>query len=178
MKEIWKPVPGYEGKYEVSNMGRVWSIPRITPRGKRGGNFLRLVDNGKGYLAAPLTHNGRSQKVYVHRLVVLAHRGPIPEGQEVNHKDGDKSNNTLRNLELVTHSQNLQHAFDTGLHQGREVEITRAVVAFCGCSGDRVAEFHSILAASAFAKTKPCGVSNALAGRQETAGGFIWRYRR
>jgi hypothetical protein len=176
MEEIWKPVPGYEGKYEVSNMGRVWSLARITSLGKRGGLFCRFVDNGKGYKAVGLHKEGENRKFYIHRIVVEAHFGPIPEGMEVNHKDGDKSNNRLDNLELLSHSQNLKHAFDTGLHPGHEPENKRTVAAYCSCSGDRLAEFSSIMEASLFAKTKACGISNALAGRQETAGGFIWRY--
>lgn len=171
MQEVWKPIPGYSGLYEVSILGRVKSLYRVK------GLICKPRDNGKGYLYVQLYAQGRGTKKYIHRLVVIAHIGAIPEGTEVNHKDGVKSNNTLGNLELLTHSQNLQHAFDTGLHGGHEPTNKRGVAAFCRCSGELVAVFESIADASQLSKTAPCGISNALAGKQETAGGFIWGYR-
>lgn len=175
MIEIWKPIPGYEGRYEVSNMGRVWSLARITSRGVRGGVLCAPLDNGKGYLAVNLHHRGKTTKRYIHRLVFQAHCGPINQGLEVNHRDGNKSNNAAENLEVLTHSQNLRHAYDTGLHPGCSPR-TEAVAA--ERNGEHVAHFPSILEAAQAAGVQPCTLCHALAGRTKVCGGFRWRYAR
>src|SRR3954454_21758741 len=104
--ETWRPVPGYEGLYEVSDRGRVKSFRR--------GKLLALVVNKRGYVQCNLYKRGRVKNFLVHRLVSLAFFGKIPVGIQVNHKDCDKENNRLENLELVTAEQNRQHARDSG----------------------------------------------------------------
>jgi hypothetical protein len=110
--EIWKAIPDHED-YEVSDFGRV---RRIAPGRKTFvGKILRDQNTGAGYRSVALTKNGRAVRKYVHRLVALAFLGPPPRGREVNHRDGDKLNNSLANLEYVTRSQNNDHAFALGL---------------------------------------------------------------
>lgn len=98
MSEIWLPVVGYEGIYEVSNLGRVRGLygPMRAHRGKRSTDYPRIALAGKKY--------------FVHVLVASAFLGPRPAGYEVNHIDGDKGNPVLANLEYVTRSQNGLHA--------------------------------------------------------------------
>ena len=109
MQEVWKPIPGYSGLYEVSNLGRVKSLYRVK------GLICKPRDNGKGYLYVQLYAQGRGTKKYIHRLVVIAHIGAIPEGTEVNHKDGVKHNNAVTNLEVTTAQGNNFHAHKLGL---------------------------------------------------------------
>lgn len=104
--EEWRPVVGFEGKYEVSNMGRVKSLAYGRER------ILRQNRHTHGYLT--VCPGGRKHEL-VHRIVAQAFLGPIPEGMEVNHIDGDKRNNWLDNLEYVTRRGNMRHAVDTGL---------------------------------------------------------------
>lgn len=103
MGETWKPVPGYEGLYEVSDIGRVRRIERrvLTPHAGNGG-YLRV-----------LLCNRHQKHVGIHRLVAGAFIGACPPGYVVNHKDGDPANNAPSNLEYVTQSQNVRHAFET-----------------------------------------------------------------
>lgn len=110
--EIWKLVRR-NSNYEVSDLGR---IRRITPApGTRAGRILKSVlDNGR-YLSVSLYMNGKIEKVYVHLLVAEAFWGPPPNGFEVNHKDGIKTNPCLSNLEYVTHRGNVDHAVANGL---------------------------------------------------------------
>lgn len=68
------------------------------------------VDNGLGYLQIRLSREGKRKAHYVHRIVWETFHGPIPEGYEINHIDHNKSNNSLGNLELVTHSENIKKA--------------------------------------------------------------------
>lgn len=115
MKEIWKPVVGYEGLYEVSNLGRVKSLDRIvTVRRKDGtsfqrphkGQMIRIQKCSNGYRHVPLCKDGRSLIARVHRVVAEAFIDN-PEGlPEVNHIDEDKTNNRADNLEWCTHQYN------------------------------------------------------------------------
>ena len=99
--EIWKPVPGWEGFYEASSLGRARSLPRVyvQPKGKRGGGTRggRILKPHKnphgGYLYVNFTRPGFRQTFQVHVLVMLTFAGPCPEGQQVRHLDGDPGNN-------------------------------------------------------------------------------------
>lgn len=107
--EEWRDVVGYEGLYQVSNMGRVKSF-HLKPEGvilKGGRNPL--------YLMIALRREGKPKVHYIHRLVAAAFIGDIPKGYTVNHKDGCKFNNHVQNLEIITHAQNMRHAVDRGL---------------------------------------------------------------
>jgi hypothetical protein len=102
-----RPIRGYEGLYEVASSGRV--------RGLRRNRVLAQATNQTGYRQLNLYKGGGVKHFYVHRLVAEAFLGPIPPGMEVNHKDGDKSNNDLFNLEIVTALENKRHARALGL---------------------------------------------------------------
>jgi DNA-binding transcriptional regulator YiaG len=108
---IWRSVPGYAGIYDISDDGQ---IARIATHGIEPKKILRLLKPHKkpnGYLATDLQVGQERYRSYVHRLVYRAFRGEIPIGLEINHLDGDKSNNNLSNLELVTRSANMTHSF-------------------------------------------------------------------
>jgi hypothetical protein len=99
--------------YLVSDHGRVM---RITPgKGTEPGRVLKPGKTRDGYLKVELFNNGTPCSRYVHRLVVEAFIGEIPVGLEVNHISGEKTDNGLENLEVVTHALNTKHAWDTGL---------------------------------------------------------------
>ena len=109
--EQWKSIAGYEGLYEVSNLGRVKSLKF----GKE--KFLKPFKIKKGYLLVHLCRNGKSKYFYVHRLVAEAFI-PNPEGlSEVNHKDEDKTNNVVDNLEFCSRRYNINY----GTHNERMV---------------------------------------------------------
>jgi len=103
--EIWKDLPGYEGLYQVSSLGRVYSLFY--------NRILKPFRNQKGYLRVDLRGKKRTTKV-VHRLVLEAFTGPQPKLQ-VNHINGIKDDNRLENLEWVTNQQNIDHAWKLGL---------------------------------------------------------------
>lgn len=106
-KEIWLPVVGYEKLYEVSNLGRIKSLRRD----KIMTNSLQST----GYLTVGLTVDGATINMKVHRLVAIAFLDAPPNGHEVNHKDGVKTNNKLDNLEWVTKPENAIHRHKIGL---------------------------------------------------------------
>lgn len=106
--EEWRQVVGYEGKYLVSNTGKVKSL-------LRNGKLLNCNDNGRRYLQVTLYFNSKRVTHNIHSLVAKAFLGAREEGMTVNHIDGNKYNNCLSNLEYCTQSENFIHALDNGL---------------------------------------------------------------
>lgn len=132
--EQWKPVLGYEGLYEISNDGRVKRLARRikTSIKHSDSRFLpEIILNGtvikRGYVQVKLTKQGNGRVFLVHELVANAFIPNLDNKKTVNHKDGDKTNNNVANLEWMTVEENLRHAWQTGLcrdvarKQGRPV---------------------------------------------------------
>jgi hypothetical protein len=110
MNEIWKPVVGYEGIYEVSDAGRV---KRVVPaQGQRGtGGILHSWISNTGYAMVALCKNGKAKTRSVHSEVAAAFIGPRPKGLDVNHKNGIRSDPRLENLEYLTRAENCQYSY-------------------------------------------------------------------
>lgn len=120
-KEIWKDVIGYEGKYKISNYGRVYSIERNGTKG----HLLKLRISISGYVMVALTTNKKPKPLFVHKLV-LQHFKPNPlNKKEGNHIDGNKLNNHIDNLEWCTRKENMQHAVSSGLMHPKIYEIAQ-----------------------------------------------------
>lgn len=113
--EAWLPVVGYEGCYEVSDLGRVRSLDRKTRRGVRPGRVLRPAQTGiGGHLGVNLSLRGEQITKRIHRLVIEAFVGPRPEGLQCCHNDGNPRNNRVENLRWDTQSSNMQDMFRHG----------------------------------------------------------------
>lgn len=106
-REAWKDVPGYEGRYRVSDLGRVWSLHH--------GRVLTPKRSAHGYQAVTLCKGGAKRRFYIHRLVACSFLPkPGAECREVNHVDLNKANNRADNLQWVTHRENQRHAYENG----------------------------------------------------------------
>lgn len=103
----WRYVKGYEGLYSVSERGEIWSCRR-----KR---YLKRTPNPR-YLVVSLAKNGKFISYTVHSLVAKAFIGKCPKGHEINHKNANKHDNHLNNLEYLTHSANVMHAIKNNIH--------------------------------------------------------------
>jgi hypothetical protein len=116
MNEIWHPCAGYETHYEVSNLGNVRSVERMVSHAKGGlkRNFSKVLKHGKGkngYLTVSFSVDSVKSNHSVHRLVARAFIENESNKPQVNHKDGNKHNNHVDNLEWMTHSENGLHAY-------------------------------------------------------------------
>lgn len=153
----WKDVHGYEGLYTVSNQGEIRN---------RLGQVKATTLNVKGYRYVHLYRNYGQQGLAIHRAVAMAFVPGYEEGLQINHKDGDKLNNSADNLEWVTHEENLRHARETGIVEYKPVIAipTKPGVGYF---------FRSICEAVA------CGfnsgnIYSVLSGRKPTHAGFVW----
>lgn len=119
--ETWRQIPGYEGCYEVSNYGQVRSIDRIqtnscnVKRKLAGKLLLQSKGSTSVYWTSHLYRNGVMKNIMTHRLVAMAFLDNWSSELDVNHKNGDKHDNRLENLEMCTHSENVLHAYNTYL---------------------------------------------------------------
>lgn len=171
MKEIWKPIKGFEGKYEVSNYGLVYSVRRNKLIGSKRGN---------GYIYVSL----KKKQYLVSNIVYETFVGPITEGMEVNHIDEDKTNNVVWNLNLLSHKDNL----NWGTAQERKIIKRCKVVQQFDLNGVLINEYPSIAEASnntGIARTNIGSVCNnrTLTDKKgykftnKTAGGYIWKFK-
>lgn len=108
--EKWKPIKGYEDKYEVSNLGRIKSLLfKNNKVQKKRDKILSIHNNGHNYLTVGLNSNNKTKKYYVHRLVAEAFIPNPSNYKEVNHKDENSLNNNVNNLEWCTSKYNANY---------------------------------------------------------------------
>lgn len=109
--EVWKAIPGFEGYYEVSSLGRARSLDRAVRHARGGfaikrGRLLSTKPNGHGYPSVCLSKEGKPTTRVIHQLVCEAFNGPRPEGHEAAHEDGNKANCRADNLSWKTRTEN------------------------------------------------------------------------
>ena len=161
MKEIWRDIKGYEGKYMVSNLGRVKSLNyRNTGKEK----IMKGLDNGKGYLFVQLCKDGKVKNCRINRLVAQAFL-PNPNNlPEVNHKDKIRTNNKVENLEWCTSQYNVEYS------------QAKAVTGINKVSG-LILEFPSAKEASRQMGISQGSITMCCQGKgYKSAGGYTWQY--
>lgn len=158
--EEWRPLVGYEGLYEVSNMGRVKSLNyRRTGKEK----ILEPYDDGYGYLKVKLFKDGKGKNCRINRLVAIAFIPNPYNLPEVNHKDEDKTNNCVENLEWCTSQYNVEYS------------KAKAIIGIDKITG-LIVEFTSINEASRQLGINQGNICTCLKGRYKSCGGFQWYY--
>lgn len=195
MEETWRPIKGHRDRYEVSSLGNVRSLDvTIVQPAKCGstathtyrGKLLKPNRHGNGYLFVNLA----GKQVSVHRLVATAFI-PNPMGKEqVNHKDGNKANNTVDNLEWCTASENTRHAVQNGLIDFRSerhltaarkqiqklIQGNKKRILQYDQNGSFIASFESIAEASRQTGINATHISLCAKGKHRHSGGYVWRY--
>lgn len=174
-KEIWKPIKGYEGYYEVSNLGRVRSVERIVER--KDGSIRRY--KGKilspcfphGYAHVNLARNGKYKSVKVHRLVAESFIPNPNNYSEINHKNEIKDDNRVSNLEWCSRKYNCNYGNRASKFiQSKSKEIVQLTL-----EGDYISKYKSIKEASEVLHNSSIG--NALRGNYIQAAGYCWVYK-
>lgn len=185
MEEVWKDIAGYEGKYQVSNLGRVRSLPHDVQQVNHGtlciqhrrGMVLKQRQARNGYMLITLQGDKNKNFTYtVHRLVAEAFI-PNPESlPTVNHKDEDKLNNHVENLEWMTYDDNnhygtrQQRAYNNGGGR-RKISVGQYEK-----SGRLVATYESFAEAGRQTGVSKTAIADCVNGRKKSAGGYRWRY--
>ena len=177
--EIWKDIKGFEGLYKVSEKGSIYSIPRP---GTKGG-ILKYKYDGD-YYRVSLYKDGVGKQFLVHRILMETFVPNPLKKPQVNHIDGDKTNNDLNNLEWVTKSENQLHAYATGLQKVNIVEAhkvrheqTKRKVMQLSMDGKELKTFNSIKeAAKHIGRKDGTHISAVARGKRNSTGGFKWKY--
>ena len=179
MEEIWRDVKGYEGLYQVSNLGRVKSLGNSKTRKER---ILKNAKNTTGYLQVNLCKEAKAKATKIHRLVAQAFIGDIPKGMVINHINGIKTDNRVENLEICTCSHNIKEAFRLGLEKppflGKfgEANKTARKITQLDLQGNVINHFYGTLEAERETKVNAIGIWFCLKGKRKTAGGYRWEY--
>lgn len=163
--EEWRPIvlDGSQTRYLVSNLGNIWSVIN--------GKLLN-PSVSSGYKYVTLSHEGKKYKNNIHRLVAITFIANPNNLEYVNHKNGDKFDNRLENLEWTTPSGNKQHATDTLGADGPRVGVYQ----YSLDGTEFIAHYDSIAEAARQTGTSQTGITDACRGKYNMSGGFTWRY--
>lgn len=175
MKEVWKDIPNYEGLYQVSSLGNARSLNYN--REKRV-KELRPYKNNRGYLAITLFHNNKQKGKMIHRLVAEAFIENKQDNAFVNHKDGNKLNNNVENLEWCTPQYNIKEAFRIGLNKpqkGSEHHLSRKVKQFDN-QGNYIKTWNCIKDIEKELGFKTTNISACCMSKTKRAYGYKWEY--
>lgn len=196
--ELWKSINGYDGLYEVSNLGNIRSIDRtIIQKNRWGNDNMRCHKKGKlikkqkhrcGYLSVGLAKQGKVKTFLVHRLVAEAFI-PNPDNKEtVNHINENKKDNRVENLEWATLPENIKYG--TGIRRchtnrdyswfhahSRELSPSAKPVLQLSQNGNLIKEWNCISNAAKALNTSIQNISAAVTGKSKTACGYKWQYK-
>lgn len=173
--EIWKDIKGFEGFYMVSNTGRVKSLSRISNNSRYISEEKilspRVCGTQREYLSVSLHANGKTKQMKIHRLVAEAFV-PNPNAyREINHKDENKGNNHVDNLEWCTRSYNVNY----GCRSEKQAKHLRKAVVALTSNGQVVREFESIKAAGIWAGVDSSNISRAIR-KNNISGTYKWKF--
>ena len=160
--EIFKDIPQYEGKYQISNQGRVWSV--ISQK------YMKLQTNHNGYLVVGLkAKNGKYKIERVHRLVAMAFIPNPDKKPTVNHLNEDKTDHRVENLEWATMAE--QNAYGTRMNK------IRKKISQYSLTGELIATYDSTVEAKNITGIPSSNIVNCANGKLKTAGGYKWVYQ-
>lgn len=175
--EVWKDIKGYEGYYQISNLGNVKSCNRQIKRLNHLKNLKEklkksTLDKGTGYYCVVLSKNNKRNKCYIHRLVAEAFI-PNPDNLPfVNHKDETRTNNRIENLEWCTPLYN--NTYGTLLK--RLKNLKGKIIYQYDLEGHFIKKWESSMEISRTLKLSQSNIIKCCKGKRNKVGGFIWRY--
>jgi hypothetical protein len=177
MEEIWKDIEGYEGLYQVSNLGRVRSLDRLVTY-KNGCNRMfkgcvkRLYKKENGYLSVNMSKDGIDKTYYVHRLVASTFLPNLYGLPQVNHKDENKENNCVENLEWCTSIYN--STYNNIAY--KKADVLRKKVSQYLPDGTWIATYASEMEAARQTGSAISHISAVCRGENSFAYGYLWKF--
>lgn len=170
MKEIWKDIKGYEGLYQISNLGRVKSFSRAGTRTKKE-RILKTRFSYKGYERINLSKEDIDKTHFIHRLVAQAFIPNPYNYKEINHKDENSRNNKVSNLEWCDRSYNINYK-----NRNKKVADKLAIRVIQLKNEKIINEFDSMIQAQRKTKIPISNISKCCSGERKSAGGYKWKY--
>ncbi|MFV0535956.1 MAG: HNH endonuclease [Dysgonomonas sp.] len=183
ISEEWKYIIGYEDKYMISNTGEVLSVQREVKCKSGviknfGGYKIKAFASNKGYMQVSLS----GKTLLLHRLIAEAFI-PNPENKpQINHINGNKSDNRIENLEWATQSENISHAYKNGYKtapflncRAEKNHLSKAVTQYK--NGVKINDFGSIREASRITGVNSITISRVCKGAAGHAGGYMWKFK-
>jgi hypothetical protein len=174
--EIWKSIQGYEGLYKISSYGNI--------KGSKFNKNLKPADNSTGYKFVNLSKEGILKKYYIHRLVACNFISNTYNKSQVNHKDGNKGNNNVDNLEWLSASENVKYSYDKLNRRkfyfgksGAEHSKSKKVGQY-DLNSNLIKEYFSVTEANKVTNICMTTIVNCCNKKynHKTAGGYIWKY--
>jgi hypothetical protein len=196
-EEMWKPVVNFEGLYEISSIGRLKRLAGLTDVYKNGkyshcvhrptDTILKNTINYKGYMRNDLYKFINNETIIkrfcclIHRLVAEAFIGKQPPGlNQINHKDGVKTNNHYTNLEWCNNSYNQKHANENGLippkKRGKDHFLSKEINQIDIKTGDIINTFIGIADVERITGINHKNIRKVCMGKRKSAGGYGWSY--
>lgn len=168
--EEWKDIQGYEGLYQISNLGKVRSLKFHRQ------NIIRELQpfrNLKGYLRVEL-HKNNKNKIHMVHILVAQHFIPNPENKkQVNHINAIKTDNKVENLEWCTPSENIKHSWENGLQKGSAKKVEQY-----DTKGNFIREWENQTKAAKKLNINQGNISSCCLEKRTEAGGYVWRYKK
>ena len=176
--EEWKDIKGYIGIYQISNLGNVKSIDRVVLRNNKYPIELKgkILYQGErnNYKVVQLSKDNKRKGLQVHRLVAEAFIPNLDNKSCVNHKDGNKHNNCVDNLEWATYQENHIHALNTGLKS--RINSSNKRVKQYDLEMNFIKEYVSLCEAERQTNAKRPNIVKCCEGVYKSSGGYVWRY--
>ncbi len=182
--EKWRPIKDYEGLYEVSNIGRVrsldkWVSAKAESMAFKRGKILKSNPNGGGYLSVTLCKDSNNHKIYlVHRLVAEAFLDNPNNLPCVNHKNEDKTDNRIENLEWCSYEYNINYGTALARMKAKVTNgaLSKVIQQFT-INEELINEYPSINEAKRQNGYCVGNISKCCQGKRKTAYGYIWKYK-
>ena len=178
-EEIWKDIPGYEGLYQASNLGKIKSLERIAKKKYRNDRIVKErimhgTKNQDGYLKVHFKNKALNidKGLFIHRLIAMTFIPNSDNLEQINHKDGNKLNNRVDNLEWCTNLYNQQHAWKNGLHKSTKGKKIRQL----DKNNKIIKKWNTITEAGKKLGISASRIGECCKNKNWTAGGYRWEF--
>lgn len=177
MVEIWKPIKNYENLYVISNLGNIKSLDKKDSIGRKiKGKYMKPIKRKDGYLDILLRKNNHSKRFLIHRLVAQTFIENKNNYKEINHKDENKSNNCVKNLEWCNRKYNINYGMANKKRKETLLNKNGKAINQIDKNNNIIKQYSSLMEAHRKTKLNKSHLSECCNGIRKTTGGFKWEY--